>query len=126
MERAGPTRMSGDGKGARKTGQAFSPLANTERMNDTKLCARIAKELFRRAQATETADIFDIADACGASVFAALKAVEKLDRAGFVDGRRLRLTLAGVALVAAFSHRRAPESTQEGAGRPLPRAQHAA
>jgi hypothetical protein len=126
MERTGPTHVPGDGKGARKTGQAFSPLANTERMNDTKLCARIAKELFRRAQATERADIFDLAEACGASLFAALKAVEKLDRAGFVDGRRLRLTLAGLALVTAFSRRREVESTQEVAGRPLPRAQHAA
>jgi hypothetical protein len=95
-------------------------------MNDTKLCARIAKELFRRAQADETADIFDLARACHTSVFAALKALQKLDREGFVDARRLRLTLSGLALVAAFSRARTPQQPGSEAGRPLSRAQHAA
>jgi Mn-dependent DtxR family transcriptional regulator len=95
-------------------------------MNDTKLCARIAKELFRRAQADESADIFDLAEACGASLFRVLKAVQKLDREGLVDARRLRLTLSGLALVAAFSRSRASQQPERGAGRPLSRAQHAA
>jgi Mn-dependent DtxR family transcriptional regulator len=95
-------------------------------MNDTKLCARIANELFRRAQADETADIFDLAQVCGTSLFAVLKALQKLDAEGLVDARRLRLTFSGLALVAAFSRARAPLQPESEAGRPLSRAQHAA
>jgi transcription initiation factor IIE alpha subunit len=95
-------------------------------MNDTKLCARIAKELFRRAQADEKGDIFDLAQACDTSLFSILKALQKLDREGLVDARRLRLTLSGLALAAAFSRARAPQQPAQEAGRPLSRAQHAA
>jgi hypothetical protein len=95
-------------------------------MNDTKLCARIAKELFRRAQADETSDIFDLAQACGTSLFSALKALQKLDTEGLVDARRLRLTLSGLAVVAAFSRARTSQQPESEAGRPLSLAQHAA
>jgi hypothetical protein len=95
-------------------------------MNDIRLCARIAKELFRRAQANETTDIFDLARACDTSLFAALKAVDRMGREGLMDPRRLRLTLEGLALVTAFSREPAAERKQRETGRPLPRARHAA
>jgi hypothetical protein len=75
-------------------------------MNEAKLCGRLLTRLFRRGQAGESIDIVTLAEEAGASVFAALKAMSVLERAGLADARRLRLTLAGLALAAAYSERR--------------------
>ena len=75
-------------------------------MNEAKLCGRLLIQLFRRGQAGESIDIVSLAEAAGASVLAALKAMLALERAGLADARRLRLTLSGLALATAYSERR--------------------
>ena len=94
-------------------------------MNEPKLCGRLLVQLFRRGQAGETIDIMSLADAAGASVLAASKAMAALERAGLADARRLRLTLSGLALAAAFSERRAVE-VEARASRPALSARDAA
>jgi hypothetical protein len=95
-------------------------------MNEPKLCGRLLSQLFRRSQAGERIDIIDLAQEAGASLFAALKALDALERAGLVDARRLRLTLSGLALAAAFSEPASAPSGERAVGRTLPRACHAA
>ena len=96
-------------------------------MNEPKLCGRLLTQLFRRGQTGETIDIIVLAKACGASLFAALKALDVLERKGLVDAGRLRLTLAGLALAAAFSEPASEAATTERrSGRPLPGNRHAA
>lgn len=75
-------------------------------MNDPKRCARLLAELYRAGQGSESSDIFSLARAAGASLLVTLRALQALERAGLVDARRLRLTLPGLALAAAFSRRR--------------------
>lgn len=57
-----------------------------------------------------------------------LRALAALERKGLVDARRLRLTLSGLALAAAFAEaeRGAPSHGQRRSGRALSRARHAA
>lgn len=96
-------------------------------MNDAKLCGRLLTFLHRSGQAAETPDIIDIARGCQASVLGVLRALSALERAGLADARRCRLTLSGLALVAAFTERRPAASTAERpSGRPSSRARHAA
>jgi hypothetical protein len=76
-------------------------------MNEPKLCGRLLSQLFRRGQAGERIDIVSLADEAGTTVAAASKAMAALERAGLADARRLRLTLSGLALAAAFSERHA-------------------
>lgn len=84
--------------------------------------------LFRNAQIGENTDIIGLARGCGTDVLAVLKAMASLERAGLVDARRLRLTLSGLALAAAFSKAEpiAASSRERRPGKPLPRARHAA
>jgi hypothetical protein len=72
-------------------------------MNDPRLCGRLLTRLFRNGQAGETTDIISLAHRCGVDVLAVLRAMAALERAGLADARRLRLTLSGLALAAAFS-----------------------
>ncbi|HWO13345.1 MAG TPA: hypothetical protein VNN80_27785 [Polyangiaceae bacterium] len=88
-------------------------------MNEAKLCGRLLIQLFRRGQAGESIDIVSLAEAAGASVLAALKAMLALERAGLADARRLRLTLSGLALAAAYSERRAPAAEARACRLPL-------
>jgi hypothetical protein len=114
-------------RAARKTGQAFSALGNTERMNETKLCGSLLTFLFRSGQAAETPDIIDISRGCGASVLAVLRALSVLDRAGLADARRCRLSLSGLALAAAFNESGPTAiALERPSGRPSSRARHAA
>jgi hypothetical protein len=76
-------------------------------MSEAKLCGRLLTQLYRRGQAGEGIDIVSLSEEAGASVLASLKALTALERAGLADARRLRLTLSGLALAAAFSQRRA-------------------
>jgi len=76
-------------------------------MNEPRLCGRLLTRLFRNGQAGETTDIISLARSCGSDVLAVLRAMAALERAGLADARRLRLTLSGLALAAAFS---GPES----------------
>jgi hypothetical protein len=95
-------------------------------MNEPKLCGRLLSQLFRRSQAGERIDIIDLAQEAGASLFAALKAMDALERAGLADARRLRLTLSGLALAAAFSEPASALQGERAPRRSLPRARHAA
>lgn len=96
-------------------------------MNQAKLCGRLLNQLFRSGQAAETPDIFDLARGCDASVLALLRALSALERAGLADARRCRLTLAGLALAAAFTNGvPAAPSIGRPSGRPSSRARHAA
>jgi hypothetical protein len=74
-----------------------------------------------------------LARGTGADVLEVLRAMAALERAGLADARRLRLTLSGLALAAAFSEpesggsqsreRRPSRSLAEAsAAQPLPRA----
>jgi hypothetical protein len=94
-------------------------------MNEPKLCGRLLTQLFRRGQAGETIDIVTLADEAGTSVLAALKAMTALEGAGLADARRLRLTLAGLALAAAFSERH-PAGDELRSSRPVLSARDAA
>ena len=95
-------------------------------MNEPKLCGRLLSQLFRRSQAGERIDIIDLAQEAGVSLFAALKAMDALERAGLADARRLRLTLSGLALAAAFSEPASAPHGERAPGRALPRTCHAA
>jgi hypothetical protein len=94
-------------------------------MNEPKLCGRLLTQLFRRGQAGERIDIVSLAEEAGASVLAALKAMTALERAGLADARRLRLTLSGLALAAAYSERH-PAGDEARAPRPALSARDAA
>jgi hypothetical protein len=78
-------------------------------MNEPRLCGRLLTRLFRNGQAGETTDIISLARSCGSDVLAVLRAMAALERSGLADARRLRLTLSGLALAAAFSE---PESSE--------------
>jgi hypothetical protein len=108
-------------------------------MNEPRLCGRLLTRLFRNGQAGETTDIISLAHSCGTDVLAVLRAMAALERAGLADARRLRLTLSGLALAAAFSdpessasqpRERRPgcslESSPPQASLPVPRPKHAA
>jgi Mn-dependent DtxR family transcriptional regulator len=96
-------------------------------MNEPKLCGRLLTQLFRRGQTNESISVINLAEACGASPHEALKALSALDSAGLCDARRLRLTLSGLALAAAFSEpSRQARSTERPPGRPLSKTRHAA
>jgi hypothetical protein len=106
-------------------------------MNEPRLCGRLLTRLFRNGQAGETTDIISLARGCGADVLAVLRAMAALERAGLADARRLRLTLSGLALAAAFSdpesrvaqpRERPGRSASEGSpsALPVPRPKHAA
>lgn len=69
--------------------------------------------LFRMGQAGETTDIISLASSSGADVLAVLRAMAALERAGLADARRLRLTLSGLALAAAFSEPDASSSQRK-------------
>ncbi len=90
-------------------------------MNEPRLCGRLLTRLFRNGQAGETTDIISLARGCGADVLAVLRAMAALERAGLADARRLRLTLSGLALAAAFSDPEASASQhrEPRPGRPL-------
>ena len=94
-------------------------------MNEPKLCGRLLTQLFRRGQAGERIDIVSLAEESGSSVLAALKAMTALERAGLADARRLRLTLSGLALAAAFSERQ-PAGDEMRTSRPVLSARDAA
>jgi len=87
-------------------------------MNEPRLCGRLLTRLFRNGQTGETTDIISLASGCGADVLAVLRAMAALDRAGLVDSRRLRLTLSGLALAAAFSEKEAGALQQHRESRP--------
>ncbi len=101
-------------------------------MNESKLRGRLLTHLYRRRQNNEIIDIIGLSEACGVSVFAALKALAALERAGLCDARRLRLTLPGLALAAAFSGaplsegKSQPPVLERRPGASLPKARHAA
>ena len=95
-------------------------------MNEPRLCGRLLAQLFRNGQTGVNADIIDIARSCDASVLAVLKASVILERAGLVDARRLRLTLPGLAVAAAFTPPRVEASAKRQPARSPSRSRHAA
>lgn len=84
--------------------------------------------LFRNGQAGENTDIIGLARGCDADVLAVLRAMAALERAGLADARRLRLTLSGLALAAAFSPSESvgTERAERRPGRSSSGARHAA
>jgi hypothetical protein len=97
-------------------------------MNEPKLRARLLAHLYRKGQAGENTHLIDLACHSGASLVAVRAALTSLERAGLIDARRLRLTMNGLALTAAFSerHRKVPPregrtSCRFGAGSDPPR-----
>jgi hypothetical protein len=95
-------------------------------MNEPRLCGRLLAQLFRNGQTGVNADIIDVARSCEASVLAVLKASVILERAGLVDARRLRLTLPGLAVAAAFAQPGAEAPAGRQPARSPSRARHAA
>ncbi|HTV19607.1 MAG TPA: hypothetical protein VMG12_13070 [Polyangiaceae bacterium] len=97
-------------------------------MNEPRLCGRLLTRLFRNGQASENTDIIGLARSCDADVLSVLRAMAALERAGLADARRLRLTLSGLALAAAFSEpeRSASPRRERRSGRSLPSARRAA
>lgn len=96
-------------------------------MNEPTLAERVLVALFRRGQRNDSIDIFGLAQDCGASLVAVLKALKALDRKGLVDARRERLTLAGLAVAAAVRKRqRARADDTRRVARSFVRPRHAA
>jgi hypothetical protein len=96
-------------------------------MNQPRLRARLLTDLFESGQVNEKPDLFELARSAGASLRAVLLALRSLDRAGLVDASRLRLTLPGLALAAAFAKRPGEDQrARRRPGRPLPTGRHAA
>jgi hypothetical protein len=95
-------------------------------MNESKLCGRLLTQLFRRSQNNERIDIIELAEACGVSPHAALRAAASLDRAGLCDARRLRLTLSGLALAVSFAQPERQACSTERPPGPLSKTRHAA
>jgi hypothetical protein len=95
-------------------------------MNEPSLCGRLLAQLFRNGQAGVNADVIDLARSCDASLLAVLKASLVLERAGLVDARRLRLTLPGLAVAAAFAQPHAQAAAERRPARSPSRARHAA
>jgi hypothetical protein len=119
----------------RKTGQAFSSLANTEQMNELNLRGRLLTTLFRRGQANETIDVIGLARSCAVSVADVLVELDQLACAGLVgrltDARPLpevRLTMAGLACATALARLQAAEPAKPNrrSSLPLARARRAA
>ena len=54
--------------------------------------------LIRMSQANEIIDIFSLSAATGLSPYAALKTLVALETKGWVDARKLRVTLQGLAI----------------------------
>ncbi|HVZ31412.1 MAG TPA: hypothetical protein VG963_03250 [Polyangiaceae bacterium] len=71
-------------------------------MNANRLRKRLLAILFVRSQNNETTHIFDLAESSGASCCEVLLELRTLDRGGLIDGRRLRLTLRGLAVASAL------------------------
>ena len=95
-------------------------------MNEPTLGGRLLAQLFRNGQTGINADIIDIARGCDASVLAVLKVSVILERAGLVDARRLRLTLSGLAVAAAFARPRPEAPAERQPARSPSRSRHAA
>ena len=74
-------------------------------MNQATLRGRLLKSLHRLANAGGCYDVLDVANESGLSLCATLRTVEQLHRAGFLERRTLRLTLAGLAAAVAIAAR---------------------
>jgi hypothetical protein len=66
---------------------------------------RLLVALFDLAQASETTDLYMLAEEAGLNLYRTLSEVHSLSLAGFVDARRLRLTAQGFAVAVALSAR---------------------
>jgi glycine/D-amino acid oxidase-like deaminating enzyme len=85
-----------------KTGHLFSILATTERMTFRNPHVRLLLTLAKLSQADETIDLMSLSEAARLSPLSALRALVALETKGWVDARKLRLTLAGLAIAQAI------------------------
>lgn len=67
--------------------------------------ARLLLALFNMLQSREPVELFSLSEAAGLNLYRTLAEVQKLGEKGFVDPRRLRLTLSGLAVAAALDRR---------------------
>lgn len=63
---------------------------------------RLLKALFILAQSSEVINIFTLSEHTGLSCYGVLKALSELADHGLASARRMRLTLAGLALTVAL------------------------
>jgi hypothetical protein len=71
-------------------------------MIQNRLSRRLLKLLFVSCQRDESIDFMDLCAGCRARPYALLRALHALADGGLVDPRRLRLTLAGLAVASAL------------------------
>lgn len=67
--------------------------------------ARLLLALFDMLQSREPVELFSLAETAGLNLYRTLAELQKLGEKGFVDPRRLQLTLSGLAVAAALDRR---------------------
>lgn len=67
--------------------------------------ARLLLALFDMVQAGESIELFSLSEACGLNLYRTLSELERLDRRGLVDSRRLRLTVSGLTVAVSLNRR---------------------
>jgi hypothetical protein len=71
-------------------------------MNDSELRRGLLQALATLSQSGDNFDLFDLARASDQSLYVVLRGLEDLGSLGLVEQRRLRLTLAGLAVASAL------------------------
>jgi hypothetical protein len=67
--------------------------------------ARLLLALFDMLQSQEPVELFSLSETAGLNLYRTLAELQKLGERGFVDPRRLQLTLSGLAVAAALDRR---------------------
>jgi len=88
-------------------------------MNELNLRGRLLATLFRRGQVNENIDVLGLAEGCRGRLADVLVGLDQLARAGLVDARRLRLTLAGLACATALARHQAARAEEDRRSSPL-------
>lgn len=73
---------------------------------------RLLLALFDMVQGSESIELFSLAEAAGLNLYRTLSELDRLDRRGLVDGRRLRLTAAGLTVAVSLNRRAAAGTDQ--------------
>lgn len=67
--------------------------------------ARLLLALFDMVQAGENIELFSLSEVSGLNLYRTLSELDRLDRRGLVDRRRLRLTAAGLTVAVSLDRR---------------------
>jgi hypothetical protein len=85
-------------------------------MNPSKPARRLLLALLECSQNNDLIDIFTLSQRSRLSLYELLRTLTEVERAGWADARRLRLTWPGLAIACALNQRRVRRDSQ-----PVPR-----